>query len=99
MQKCAEPHDVDQLMGDDIQRKWKQRDIRFAIQGRSDRMVLQTDFVKIVGRRTQRGVFAFPYIGVFSGNPNPDKPELIATKALRLKVKPLIYIHLRVFVS
>jgi len=31
-------------------------------------------------------------------NPNPDKPERIATKAPRHKEKPLYYIHLRVFV-
>jgi hypothetical protein len=31
--------------------------------------------------------------------PNPDKPEQIATKAPRHKAKPLVNIHLCVFVS
>jgi len=31
--------------------------------------------------------------------PNPDKPEQIATKAPRYKAKPLVNIHLCVFVS
>jgi hypothetical protein len=44
-----------------------------------------------------QGLFYFR--AIHAPSPNPDKPERIATKAPRHKVKPLVNIHLCVFVS
>ena len=49
-------------MGDDIQRKRKELDFPGFFQGRSNRMVLQADFIKVIGGRSQRCVFTLALV-------------------------------------
>jgi len=60
-----------------------------------------TDFSEAVPIKIIRKRLRQPAIGrvVLCVIPNPDKPEQIATKAPRHKAKPLVNIHLWVFVS
>jgi hypothetical protein len=53
LQKFAEPNDMNQLMGYDVKGKGIQLDFRCLVQRRMDGMILQANFILIIGRRAQ----------------------------------------------
>ena len=61
-QESAKSHDVDQLVGQDVETEGQQPQFRRPLNGGQNRMILKTDFIEIILRRTQRRVFSLPAV-------------------------------------
>ena len=62
LQKLAESHDVYEFMGEDVQGKREKLQLFIGIYCRKDFVILQADFVIVIGGGPQRGVFETTFI-------------------------------------